>query len=118
MPAAAGNGHWGHWVLPKSWDASWLLGCGRSSARLSCKHEPAAVVVVPQQERFQAPALDPPFAWVPSDYVRGSHWAKPRLVAEIAHSNGTTDGMMRHPKFLGPREDKESREVRLESARK
>jgi bifunctional non-homologous end joining protein LigD len=52
------------------------------------------------------------------DYVRGSHWAEPRLVPEIAYSNWTTDGVMRHPKFLGPREGKEAREVRLESAGK
>jgi bifunctional non-homologous end joining protein LigD len=61
---------------------------------------------------------DPPFAWVPRDCVRGSHWAAPRLVAEIAYSNWTTDGVMRHPKFLGPREGKEARKVRLESAGK
>jgi bifunctional non-homologous end joining protein LigD len=43
---------------------------------------------------------DPPFAEVPRDYRRGSRWAAPRLVAEIAYSNWTTDNVMRHPKFL------------------
>ncbi len=60
--------------------------------------------------------LDPPFAEIPREYRRGSRWAAPRLVAEIAYSNWTTDGVMRHPKFLGLREDKPAREVRLERA--
>ena len=59
---------------------------------------------------------DPPFAEIPHEYRRGSRWAAPRLVAEIAYSNWTTDGVMRHPKFLGLREDKPAREVRLERA--
>ena len=58
---------------------------------------------------------DPPFAVVPSSYLRGSRWAEPRLVAEIAYSNWTTDQVMRHPKFVGLREDKAPREVRREA---
>ena len=57
---------------------------------------------------------DPPFTEVPRDYRRGSRWAEPRLVAEIAYSNWTTDRVLRHPKFMGLREDKTAREVRLE----
>jgi bifunctional non-homologous end joining protein LigD len=57
----------------------------------------------------------PPFAAVPSSYLRGSRWAEPRLVAEIAYSNWTTDQVMRHPKFVGLREDKAPREVRRET---
>jgi bifunctional non-homologous end joining protein LigD len=57
---------------------------------------------------------DPPFVEVPRDYRRGSRWTAPRLVAEIAYGNWTTDGVMRHPKFLGLREDRTPREVRLE----
>jgi ATP-dependent DNA ligase len=44
---------------------------------------------------------EPPFASVPRDYLRGSRWAEPKLVAEIAYGNWTTDGVMRHPKFMG-----------------
>ena len=58
---------------------------------------------------------EPPFASVPRDYRRGSRWAEPRLVAEIAYSNWTTDQVMRHPKFVGLREDKAPREVRRET---
>ena len=59
---------------------------------------------------------EPPFASVPRDYVRGSRWAEPRLVAEIAYSNWTSDRVMRHPKYVALREDKPAREVRLERA--
>jgi bifunctional non-homologous end joining protein LigD len=56
-----------------------------------------------------------PFAAVPSSYVRGSRWAEPCLVAEVAYSNWTTDQVMRHPKFVGLREDRAPREVRREA---
>jgi bifunctional non-homologous end joining protein LigD len=56
----------------------------------------------------------PPFAEVPRDYRRGSRWAEPRLVAEIAYGNWTSDQVMRHPKFLGLRADKPARQVTLE----
>jgi bifunctional non-homologous end joining protein LigD len=68
--------------------------------------------VVERMRKIERP--DPPFASVPRDYVRGSRWAEPRLVAEIAYSNWTSDRVMRHPRFLGLREDKPAREVRLE----
>jgi bifunctional non-homologous end joining protein LigD len=57
---------------------------------------------------------DPPFAEVPRDYRRGSRWAEPRLVAEVAYSNWTSDHVMRHPKFVALREDKPARDVKLE----
>jgi bifunctional non-homologous end joining protein LigD len=37
-------------------------------------------------------------------------------VAEIAYSNWTTDGVMRHPKFVALRGDKPAKEVRLDRA--
>jgi bifunctional non-homologous end joining protein LigD len=57
----------------------------------------------------------PPFSLVPSSYLRGSRWAEPRLVAEVAYSNWTTDQVMRHPKFVGLRKDKAPREARRET---
>ncbi|HVT15294.1 MAG TPA: DNA ligase D [Thermoanaerobaculia bacterium] len=46
--------------------------------------------------------------------ARGAHWAEPELVAEIAFSEWTQDGILRHPSFQGLREDKEPREIRRE----
>ena len=57
---------------------------------------------------------DPPFAGVPRAYQRGSRWAKPRLVAEVTFSTWTADHLLRHPSFEGLREDKPTRDVKLE----
>lgn len=38
----------------------------------------------------------------------------PKLVAEIGFSEWTPAGLLRHPRFLGLREDKPAREVRRE----
>ena len=42
---------------------------------------------------------------------KGARWAQPVLVAEVAFTNWTPDGRLRHPSFLGLRADKDSREV-------
>lgn len=55
-----------------------------------------------------------PFSKVPRAAVRGARWARPELVAEIAFTEFTEDGVLRHPSFLGLREDKDPRSVVLE----
>jgi bifunctional non-homologous end joining protein LigD len=42
---------------------------------------------------------------------RGVHWVKPELVGEVAFSEWTDDGELRHPRFQGLRDDKSAREV-------
>lgn len=42
---------------------------------------------------------------------RGLHWVAPRLVANVAFSEWTRDGRLRHPRFEGLRPDKEPRNV-------
>jgi len=54
----------------------------------------------------------PPAAGAPS--ARGQHWVAPRLVAEVSFTEWTRDGRIRHPSFLGLREDKPASEVRFE----
>ena len=39
------------------------------------------------------------------------HWVEPRLVAEVAFSDWTDDGLLRHASFQGLREDKDPRQV-------
>jgi DNA ligase D-like protein (predicted ligase) len=41
----------------------------------------------------------------------GVHWVRPELVAQIGFSEWTSDGQLRHPRFLGLRDDKRPREV-------
>ena len=49
----------------------------------------------------------PPFKPVPP----GTRWVRPELVAQVAFSEWTRDGRLRHPRFLGLREDKPARDV-------
>jgi bifunctional non-homologous end joining protein LigD len=42
---------------------------------------------------------------------RGASWVEPRLVAQIGFSEWTRDGRLRHPRFLGLRDDKAAAEV-------
>lgn len=42
---------------------------------------------------------------------RAAHWARPRLVAQIEFSEWTRDGMLRHPRYQGLRDDKNPTDV-------
>jgi DNA ligase D-like protein (predicted ligase) len=42
---------------------------------------------------------------------RGVHWVKPKLVAQIGFTEWTAGGKLRHPRFLGLRDDKRPEEV-------
>jgi bifunctional non-homologous end joining protein LigD len=50
----------------------------------------------------------------PRAAVRGAHWLKPQLVAEIAFIEFTDEGVLRHPSYLGLREDKKPEAVVIE----
>jgi bifunctional non-homologous end joining protein LigD len=52
-----------------------------------------------------------PTVKAPRAAVRGAHWVAPKLVAEIAFTETTPDGVLRHPSFLGLREDKAAKDV-------
>ena len=54
-----------------------------------------------------------PFSDPPAD--RGTHWVEPVLVAEVAFTEWTRDGRLRHPSFLGLRADKPAQSVVRES---
>ena len=58
-----------------------------------------------------------PFAKAPSR-ATGSrvHWVRPEIVVEVEYLGITTDGLLRHPSFVGLREDKPASDVRMESA--
>ncbi|MBD3238000.1 MAG: ATP-dependent DNA ligase [Candidatus Eisenbacteria bacterium] len=44
-----------------------------------------------------------------------THWVSPKLVAEIGFTEWTAEHRLRHPRFLGLREDKAPRKVRRET---
>jgi bifunctional non-homologous end joining protein LigD len=56
-------------------------------------------------ERKTSPFTEPPKG------IRNAHYVSPELVAQIAFSEWTPDGKLRHPSFRGLREDKPAKEV-------
>jgi len=52
----------------------------------------------------------PPFA-SNGALPRAARWAEPELVAEIAFTEWTRDGKLRHPRYLGLRDDKRAEDV-------
>jgi bifunctional non-homologous end joining protein LigD len=56
----------------------------------------------------------PPFDAGAIPTGRGHHWVEPRLVAEVRFTDWTDDGGLRHPTFMGLRDDKKPLECRRE----
>lgn len=56
---------------------------------------------------------DCPFRDPPKSNER-PHWVKPALVAQVKFTEWTSDGRLRHPVYLGLRDDKKAEDVRRE----
>lgn len=52
-----------------------------------------------------------PFNTLPSDAKRRAVWLTPKLVCEIEYTEQTPDGHLRHPNYLGLRDDKAAEDV-------
>jgi bifunctional non-homologous end joining protein LigD len=68
--------------------------------------------VLGKLEQKEAPFVNPPRGFE----AKGAHWVKPQLVAEIAFTEWSNDGALRHPSFQGLREDKKATDVVREQA--
>ncbi len=55
-------------------------------------------------ERDEPPFVNPP-------PLKAARWAEPRLVAEVAFTEWTSGGTLRHPAFLGIRDDVDPSQV-------
>jgi len=83
------------------------VGTGFNHATLEDLHEklwPLRTDASPFRERVKDQAL--------------TTWVKPRLVAEVKFTEWTEAGEMRHPAYLGLREDKSAKEVVREKERR
>ena len=67
------------------------------------------------RERLEKIERKTPTVKAPAAAVRGAHWVRPQLVAEVAYAETTPDGVLRHSSFLGLREDKAASEVVAET---
>jgi bifunctional non-homologous end joining protein LigD len=54
-----------------------------------------------------------PFAETPQTNER-PHWVKPKLVAQVKFTEWTNEGRLRHPVYLGLRDDKKPKDIRRE----
>ncbi len=83
------------------------VGTGFTDASLKEMHEK-----LQELEQKTNPFDNPPSgAW-----VRKVHWVKPVLVGEVAYTEMTDEGLLRHPSFQGLREDKKAEVVTVEQA--
>jgi bifunctional non-homologous end joining protein LigD len=62
-------------------------------------------------ERMEPLAVDQAAVEVPRPDRKGAHWIQPKLVAEINFAEFTDEGILRHPSFVGLREDKPAKDV-------
>ena len=60
-----------------------------------------------KREQSKPPFVNPPRGFE----AKGAHWVKPDLVAEIAFTEWSNDGALRHPSFQGLRADKKATDV-------
>ncbi len=58
-----------------------------------------------------------PTVEAPRAAVKEARWLSPTLVAEVAYTEMTSDGLLRHPSYLGLREDKKPEAVVLEKVK-
>jgi len=92
-------------LLVGAWDGAGLryagkVGTGFTEQTLAALHRRLAPLIRPA-----SPFLDAPRA-------RDVTWLDPQLVAQLGFTEMTGDGKLRHPVFLGLREDKNPRDVR------
>jgi bifunctional non-homologous end joining protein LigD len=102
--APRGGRHYLGALLVGAWDGDVLryagkVGTGFTDATLTDLHRRLSPLVQPQ-----SPFVDAPRA-------RDVTWVAPHLVAQLAFTERTHDGKLRHPTFLGLRTDKPPTEV-------
>jgi bifunctional non-homologous end joining protein LigD len=67
-------------------------------------------------KRLARDEVDTPTA-VGAPRMKDAHWVKPKLVAQVAFSEWTSEGFLRQPSFLGLRDDKGVYETKRERAK-
>ena len=74
-----------------------------------------AKMIEEMMERMAPLAVDKAPVDVPRADRKGAHFIEPKLVAEIAFTELTGDGILRHPSFIALREDKPASQVVVET---
>jgi bifunctional non-homologous end joining protein LigD len=64
------------------------------------------------------PDVNKPSRFRPNPPKASATWLKPKLVCEVSYAEVTSDGIIRHPSFMGMRNDKSPKDVVWETAEK
>jgi bifunctional non-homologous end joining protein LigD len=70
--------------------------------------------LVPRLEKLKRKSS--PFAETPPEAKRNAVWVTPEIVAQVSYLEATPDGHLRHPSYLGLREDKPAKFVKTGSS--
>lgn len=85
-------------------DAGELRYAGKVGTGFSAKLRTAMRSELMKDRLEKSPVKDAP-------RIRTATWVRPRLVAQVSFTEWTTDNRLRHPSFLGLREDKSPKDV-------
>ncbi len=94
-------------LLLGTWDGSALHYRGRVGTGFSARQLAQLHAVLRKASRPESPFAD----MVPG--ARGVTWVTPQLVVDVAFSERTQEGRLRHPTFRGVREDRNPREIAM-----
>ncbi len=97
-------------LLLGTWEAEQLVYRGRVGTGFTVDESHAMQQQLDARARKTSPFVD-----VPREIARGARWVAPDLVAEIAFTEQTPDGRLRHPSFIALRHDKPASAVSFDT---
>ena len=103
--------HLGALLLGVYDDARALLYTGRVGTGFDDRELAKLIALLKPLETSQSPIKNPPRT------NEKTHWVKPELVAQVRFTEWTADGILRHPVYLGLRDDKKAAGVTREGSR-
>jgi len=90
-------------------------GQGRIDAAHSCGALSAPQVLGATEMLIHKPTSSRTGHWgegITAEDMTALRWVKPKIVVEVSFVEWTLDGLLRHPEFIGVRDDKAPREIR------
>jgi bifunctional non-homologous end joining protein LigD len=109
QPSSASASDIGSLHLAYYGDDDRLHYAGKVGTGFSAKLRSSLRQLLARDAVAKSPVVDAP-------RIRTAQWVRPRLVAQVAFTEWTADNRLRHPSFLGLREDKAVEEVVKEKA--
>jgi bifunctional non-homologous end joining protein LigD len=95
-------------LLVGYYEGDYENGSLRYAGKIGTGYDTGTLIALREQLR-KLETKDSPFAEPVKQ--KGAHWVQPELVAEVGFTEWTVDGKLRHPRFLGLRDDKPARSV-------